>query len=336
MASQLYIRKSTYADELPCIHSNDDVLVTNPNVTLQGLGLYNNFVSVEEEVNILAGLENAGPLKNEETLVEENFKDGLSKGSSWKRDCFSQRRRQIHKRVESNLSQAFNDRFDHQWGWLIDRIYSLILKREDKRIINYIQVDEISGCNPSGPNNLEDCYDIQSDVVLELHLGAKPGVLVSFRKPVERRNDCWELEDATKVFVPQRSLVVKSGDCLRNWRQNVSTGNKNTLIWKLPTVSDTIDLRRDTSFQHICIKFRHVCPEMKFMPFTKLQPSSVEEVSREEIPETQNLSDRLTIIVTTSPIKSNPSTEMIKQTFETFLFAGEEFAYRCRKIIVCK
>ena len=47
------------------------------------------------------------------------------------------------------------------------------------------------------------------------------------------------------------------------------------------------------------------------------------------------LEDVLTIIVTTSPIKSNPSTEVIEKTFESFTWAGDDFAVKCRKVIVC-
>ena len=47
------------------------------------------------------------------------------------------------------------------------------------------------------------------------------------------------------------------------------------------------------------------------------------------------LEDILTIIVTTSPIKSNPSTELLEKTFSTFPNGGPEFAYKCRKLIVC-
>ena len=47
------------------------------------------------------------------------------------------------------------------------------------------------------------------------------------------------------------------------------------------------------------------------------------------------LEDILTVIVTTSPIKSNPSTELLELTFSTFPNGGQEFAYQCPKIIVC-
>jgi hypothetical protein len=48
------------------------------------------------------------------------------------------------------------------------------------------------------------------------------------------------------------------------------------------------------------------------------------------------LSELLTIIITTSPIKSHPSTEVIESAMATFLLGGgTDFAYSCRKIIVC-
>jgi len=48
-----------------------------------------------------------------------------------------------------------------------------------------------------------------------------------------------------------------------------------------------------------------------------------------------SLEELLTIIVTTSPIKSNPSTEMLERAMDTYLHGGTDFAYRCRKVIVC-
>jgi hypothetical protein len=47
-----------------------------------------------------------------------------------------------------------------------------------------------------------------------------------------------------------------------------------------------------------------------------------------------SLTELLTIVVTTSPIKSNPSTELLERTFETFHLGGREFT-ECFKVIVC-
>mmetsp|Transcript_19526 Transcript_19526/g.29383 ORF Transcript_19526/g.29383 Transcript_19526/m.29383 type:complete len:541 (-) Transcript_19526:57-1679(-) len=47
------------------------------------------------------------------------------------------------------------------------------------------------------------------------------------------------------------------------------------------------------------------------------------------------LADYLTVVVTTSPIRSNPSTELLEKTFDTFHYGGYDFAYRCQKVIIC-
>jgi len=47
------------------------------------------------------------------------------------------------------------------------------------------------------------------------------------------------------------------------------------------------------------------------------------------------IEDILTIVATNSPIKSNPSTEILERSFETFLNGGHNFALKCRKVIVC-
>jgi hypothetical protein len=47
----------------------------------------------------------------------------------------------------------------------------------------------------------------------------------------------------------------------------------------------------------------------------------------------ESLHDVLSVIVTTSPVPHNPSTEMIERTFESFKYA--EGVNDCPKIIVC-
>jgi hypothetical protein len=62
-----------------------------------------------------------------------------------------------------------------------------------------------------------------------------------------------------------------------------------------------------------------------------MEKCSIAEEAKQQPP----LAKLLTIVVTTSPIRSNPSTEMLERTFDTFKFAGDEFAYECPKVIVC-
>lgn len=59
--------------------------------------------------------------------------------------------------------------------------------------------------------------------------------------------------------------------------------------------------------------------------------------SEKEITTLENfdMSKQLTIVVTTSPIRSNPSTEVLEQTFATFDLGGRDFAFKCSKVIIC-
>lgn len=60
-----------------------------------------------------------------------------------------------------------------------------------------------------------------------------------------------------------------------------------------------------------------------------------QEERRRKSMEMPPLEDLLTILVTTSPIKSNPSTELLERVFDTFSHGGHDFAFMCRKIIIC-
>ncbi|VEU35822.1 unnamed protein product [Pseudo-nitzschia multistriata] len=51
--------------------------------------------------------------------------------------------------------------------------------------------------------------------------------------------------------------------------------------------------------------------------------------------EMPKLEDLLTVVVTTSPVKSNPSTELLEKVFDTFKKCGHDFAYKCHKVIIC-
>lgn len=291
---------------------------SNPgHVIIPGLSLIRDFVSSSEQAKILS-------------FVDEE-KD------RWVKDAFRKHRHQIYSNCTLD-DAAYNNRaeFDENWGWLISKINKVSNSdsAETDKIINNIRVEELSGTYPSGPNVLDDMPP-SCNVVYELHL--IESVLVSYRLPVERRNDCWDLKAATKVLVPRRGLVVKTGECLSDWRTNVSTANKNDLIWGLPD-GDVIDLRRETKFRLVKIKFCHVDREGgKSLKAATRTPSGAS--SKDELLNADQLGgkllDRLTIIVTTSPIKSNPSTELLESTFDTFKLAGDEFAYHCKKIIVC-
>jgi hypothetical protein len=47
------------------------------------------------------------------------------------------------------------------------------------------------------------------------------------------------------------------------------------------------------------------------------------------------LKELLTILVTTSPKRSNPSTALLERFFDTLHHGGHAFVYHCRKVILC-
>jgi hypothetical protein len=73
-------------------------------------------------------------------------------------------------------------------------------------------------------------------------------------------------------------------------------------------------------------------PEFGYVP----TPQTQQEQDRRRSQEMPPIHELLTILVTTSPIKSNPSTELIEYVFNTFqLGGGYDFAVLCKKVIVC-
>jgi hypothetical protein len=118
-------------------------------------------------------------------------------------------------------------------------------------------------------------------------------------------------------------LVVKSGDSLWAWRSRVA-----------PLLDSS---ERD---RVVLIKFYSLPSEAVPVEVNEPQDNDTEQmVYTLEVPHPLSrmppLEDILTIIVTTSPIRSNPYTEMLEKTFASFRLGGDDFCYKCRKVIVC-
>jgi hypothetical protein len=147
----------------------------------------------------------------------------------------------------------------------------------------------------------------------------------------------WEKNHSTMMILPKSTLVVKRRDFLFKWRHRI--------VKTAPTVDDTIlstEQNQDRDSQIVLLKFYGVSkklikstvptnPDFGFVPTIQ----NKEEELRRRSTTMPKLKDLLTIIVTTSPIKSNPSTSLLENVFNTFLFCGDDFAYKCRKVIVC-
>ena len=145
-------------------------------------------------------------------------------------------------------------------------------------------------------------------------------------KPRRRQANCWNLESSnhwTDVYMGRGSLLVKTDDCLWNWRSRLAAApacSDTVYILKLYTLPrDSSSISSQVPSDEDCFGYR---------------PSD-----RDRIPLATDamppLEDLLTIIITTSPIKSNPSTELLERAMDTFVHGGLEFAYKCRKVIVC-
>jgi hypothetical protein len=153
-------------------------------------------------------------------------------------------------------------------------------------------------------------------------------------KPKRRHPSCFDLESSqcwTDVRVDAGSLLMQRSDCLWNWRARISaippqpsdryqfTTFFIVKLHNLPLSRSSIPNDNDDSDGINFDAFGYMGTHESSICSTPMPP----------------LEDALTIIVTTSPIASNPSTEVIEQTFNCFHQAGADFAVKCRKVIIC-
>ena len=172
----------------------------------------------------------------------------------------------------------------------------------------------------SNSNSNDDCSCLVAQIPL------RKSAIQHLNRPQRRRADCWTLETPnhwTDVHMEQRSLLVKTDDCLWNWRTRVASDPETpgtVLVLKFYSLPDSSGSENKTAHQEGDNIFGYV-------------PSDQDQIRRSSL--APPLEDMLTIIITTSPIKSNPSMEVIEKTMETFIHAGPDFAYKCRKVFVC-
>ena len=146
----------------------------------------------------------------------------------------------------------------------------------------------------------------------------KPAIQ-QLNRPLRRTSTCFRLESdqhTTFVRLEPGSLLVRSGDALWNWRTTIDAAPEipeNIFVVKLYCLPVDVKPEKDE------VEFGYVPSDRDTVPDGPMPP----------------LEDLLTILLTTSPIRSTPSTEMTEKTMETFVEAGDTFAHRCRKVIVC-
>jgi len=140
--------------------------------------------------------------------------------------------------------------------------------------------------------------------------------------PLHRLQSCWRLKSEnhwTDMKVEVGDAVIKTGDCLQLWRSKVlketKEGNCHVLkLWSCGNSEVKMSKEQDD-------RFGYIPSDKDVSPGPDEHPPPMREL--------------LTIVVTTSPIKSNPSTEMIELVSDTFRLCGDQFAFECPKVIVC-
>jgi hypothetical protein len=184
------------------------------------------------------------------------------------------------------------------------------------------------------------CFMVEIPLVMARTTTASDESLVlmqNWNQPESRHAICWQLcspDHYTDVRLHANTAIVKRCDLLTEWRSSrvltsstaaaESTTVRVLQFYSLADISTAAAGRQVENNVDQNDTFGYV-------------PSRQDEIQRtqrlnEPMPP---LSDLLTIIVTTSPIRSNPSTEVLERAMGTFVMGGPEFAFQCRKVIVC-
>lgn len=198
-----------------------------------------------------------------------------------------------------------------------------------RSIVNTFEERELCSCQQN-QNQTCHCYVAQITLV--------NNAIYSTEKPMQRDLECWDLAEpadlhSRNILMEKNSALIKTGELLWEWRGRISDikdaneiGDKSSTAWKKGQKKLKASNKRC-----ITLSFRAILPPAPDSLATEMEKCSIAEEAMQQPP----LAKLLTIVVTTSPIRSNPSTEMLERTFDTFKFAGDEFAYECPKVIVC-
>jgi hypothetical protein len=170
-------------------------------------------------------------------------------------------------------------------------------------------------------------------------------------KPSRRSANCWKLESPHHWFdvrINRGSLHVRHGECLEGWRSCFVASlefEEKMDGQQFNTSASACDMIRVIKFCALPSGGKETTDEEEKKVKSRIgkgrdgfgyNPDVQEDARGSVCPNPMPpLPDLLTIVVTTSPIRSNPSTELLEKAMESFALGGTEFAYRCRKVIVC-
>ena len=252
------------------------------------------------------------------------------------------------------------------FGWIFDRILShdddkLLHRPFEVIVIEHTPLSCQSVVNTFEQNTLCPCcrrHDNDDDCNCNCYIAQlvlTNNAIQQIEKPIKRELECWDLalpieEHTTSIVMKQNSVIIKKGNVLWNWRGRISNVCTND---ELDVYMDNMNMKNDkvkkkngtkwtrtkslkeSEKRCIIVTFRGIRSQPPTTKVEQMKQQVIMSVPKQVKPTPTPLSQLLTIIVTTSPIRSNPSTEMLQQTFDTFLYGGTEFAYECPKVIIC-
>ena len=269
----------------------------------------------------------------------------------WTCKGFAKRTREQHYSITDSSTTC------NEFQWLIDRLMQKVSKTAESTGINYEVPNELIveerfpaayiqgerggrlsyNAFETGPMKESKCcscleqYNQEKCACYVAQINLLDKCEQHLDKPKKREMDCWDIESTRHKYnflMQPKALLVKTGECLWNWRSRIEAFPSSSR-------SNKID-DSESPERVITIKFRrsfeiHATKQVQTEEEKKEQDGGF---PLENMTYQKPLEELLTIIVTTSPIKSNPSTEVLEKTFETFHHGGEAFL-KCPKIIVC-
>lgn len=182
-----------------------------------------------------------------------------------------------------------------------------------------------------------DCQELNCTCfVATLPIAAS--VIEHINRPKQRSVDCWDLyshnNHTAGLILDHRALFLKTKEYLWEWRSRISSA-----------VDSRLELESPPFQRYVVVKFSRLQPTAPTSDDNKGDKQEQNDSNFGYVPKPEDLlpkteampalEDLLTIIVTTSPIKSNPSTELLERVFDTFFHGGHDFALKCRKVIIC-
>ena len=191
------------------------------------------------------------------------------------------------------------------------------------------------------PNRVVAAFETRNDVqdmagYYVARVVLQKGIVYHMNKPAQRQELLWTLptpDHHTNTLLEPGCLLLQQGECLQSWRSYTTAAPPDKIN------KGTVTENNEDAPKSVLVKFARLPPESDLKNDTESKEIEFGYVAKEEdrIPrkgEMPSMEELLTIIVTTSPIKSHPSTELLERTFDTFHLAGQEFL-NCPKVIVC-